>query len=29
MSNVGLLIRLWGVVLLGNILGTGIAGWGI
>lgn len=27
MSNVGLLIRLWGVVLLGNILGTGIAAW--
>ncbi|MED5738380.1 formate/nitrite transporter family protein, partial [Enterobacter ludwigii] len=25
MSNVGLLRRLWGVVLLGNILGTGIA----
>ncbi|WP_353934143.1 formate/nitrite transporter family protein, partial [Shigella sonnei] len=25
MSNVGLLMRLWGVVLLGNILGTGIA----
>ena len=27
MSNVGLLIRLWGVVLLGNILGTVIAAW--
>lgn len=27
MSNVGLLIRLWGVVLLGNIFGTGIAAW--
>lgn len=27
MSNVGLLMRLWGVVLLGNILGTGIAAW--
>ncbi|MFP1483962.1 formate/nitrite transporter family protein [Escherichia coli] len=26
-SNVGLLMRLWGVVLLGNILGTGIAAW--
>ncbi len=27
MSNVGLLMRLWGIVLLGNILGTGIAAW--
>ena len=27
MSNVGLLMRLWGVVLLGNILRTGIAAW--
>lgn len=25
--NVGLLLRLWGVVLLGNIIGTGIAAW--
>ncbi|MFP1527228.1 formate/nitrite transporter family protein [Escherichia coli] len=27
MSNVGLLMRLWGVVLLGNIVGTSIAAW--
>ena len=27
MSNVDLRMRLWGVVLLGNILGTGIAAW--
>lgn len=27
MSNVGLLMRLWGIVLLGNIIGTGIAAW--
>ncbi|WP_416337387.1 formate/nitrite transporter family protein [Kluyvera ascorbata] len=26
-GNVGLLMRLWGVVLLGNIIGTGIAAW--
>lgn len=26
-GNIGLLMRLWGVVLLGNILGTGIAAW--
>ena len=26
-GNFGLLMRLWGVVLLGNILGTGIAAW--
>lgn len=27
LGNVGLLMRLWGVVLLGNIIGTGIAAW--
>ncbi|EAB4958317.1 formate/nitrite transporter family protein [Salmonella enterica] len=27
LSNVGLLIRLWGVVLLGNLIGTGVAAW--
>lgn len=27
LGNFGLLMRLWGVVLLGNILGTGIAAW--
>ncbi|EBD3736692.1 TPA: formate/nitrite transporter family protein [Salmonella enterica] len=26
-SNVGLLMRLWGVVLLGNLIGTGVAAW--
>ncbi|WP_436856627.1 formate/nitrite transporter family protein [Citrobacter tructae] len=26
-GNFGLLMRLWGVVLLGNVLGTGIAAW--
>ena len=26
-GNVGLLMRLWGVVLLGNIIGTAIAAW--
>lgn len=26
-GNIGLLMRLWGIVLLGNILGTGIAAW--
>ena len=26
-GNVGLLMRLWGVVLLGNVVGTGIAAW--
>lgn len=25
--NVGLLMRLWGVVLLGNLIGTGVAAW--
>ncbi len=25
--NIGLLLRLWGVVLLGNLIGTGIAAW--
>jgi len=27
LSNFGLLMRLWSVVLLGNIIGTGIAAW--
>ncbi|HFS5790416.1 formate/nitrite transporter family protein [Citrobacter sp. EC_71] len=27
LGNFGLLMRLWGVVLLGNIIGTGIAAW--
>lgn len=27
LSNFSLLMRLWGVVLLGNIIGTGIAAW--
>lgn len=27
LGNVGLLMRLWGVVLLGNLIGTGIAAW--
>jgi hypothetical protein len=27
LGNFGLLLRLWGVVLLGNIIGTGIAAW--
>lgn len=27
LGNFGLLMRLWSVVLLGNILGTGIAAW--
>ena len=27
LSNAGLLIRLWGIVLLGNVLGTGVAAW--
>ncbi|EAU6966647.1 formate/nitrite transporter family protein [Salmonella enterica] len=27
LSNVGLLMRLWGVVLLGNLIGTGVAAW--
>ncbi|ECG8590594.1 formate/nitrite transporter family protein [Salmonella enterica subsp. salamae] len=27
LSNAGLLMRLWGVVLLGNLIGTGIAAW--
>ena len=27
LGNVGLLMRLWSVVLLGNIIGTGIAAW--
>lgn len=27
LGNVGLLMRLWSVVLLGNILGTGMAAW--
>ena len=27
LGNVGLLMRLWGVVLLGNLIGTGIAVW--
>ncbi|MEB2417360.1 formate/nitrite transporter family protein [Citrobacter sp. R-1.5.2] len=27
LSNFGLLMRLWGVVLLGNIVGTGVAAW--
>lgn len=27
LGNVGLLLRLWGVVLMGNIIGTGIAAW--
>lgn len=26
-GNIGLLMRLWGIVLLGNVLGTGIAAW--
>lgn len=26
-SNIGLLLRLWGLVLLGNLIGTGIAAW--
>jgi len=26
-GNFGLLMRLWGVVLLGNIIGTGVAAW--
>lgn len=26
-GNIGLLMRLWGIVLLGNILGTGVAAW--
>ncbi|MEZ2584446.1 formate/nitrite transporter family protein [Kluyvera intermedia] len=27
LGNVGLLLRLWGVVLMGNIIGTGVAAW--
>ena len=27
LGNLGLLMRLWGVVLLGNLIGTGIAAW--
>ncbi len=27
LSNVGLLLRLWGVVLIGNLIGTAIAAW--
>ncbi|HFZ8994321.1 TPA: formate/nitrite transporter family protein [Citrobacter freundii] len=27
MGNFGLLMRLWGVVLLGNLIGTGVAAW--
>lgn len=27
LGNFGLLMRLWGVVLLGNIVGTGVAAW--
>lgn len=27
LANVGLLMRLWGVVLLGNLIGTGLAAW--
>lgn len=27
LGNAGLLMRLWGVVLLGNLIGTGIAAW--
>lgn len=27
LGNVGLLMRLWGVVLLGNLIGTGLAAW--
>ena len=27
LGNFGLLMRLWGVVLLGNVLGTGVAAW--
>ncbi|ECV6091340.1 formate/nitrite transporter family protein [Salmonella enterica] len=27
LSNVGLLMRLWGGVLLGNLIGTGVAAW--
>ena len=27
LGNVGLLMRLWGVVLMGNIIGTGVAAW--
>lgn len=27
LSNAGLLMRLWGIVLLGNVLGTGVAAW--
>ena len=26
-GNFGLLMRLWGVVLLGNLIGTGVAAW--
>ncbi|UYW74231.1 formate/nitrite transporter family protein [Pseudocitrobacter faecalis] len=26
-SNFGLLMRLWGIVLFGNVLGTGVAAW--
>ncbi|MCV4601201.1 formate/nitrite transporter family protein, partial [Escherichia coli] len=27
LGNFGLLMRLWSVVLLGNLIGTGIAAW--
>ena len=27
LRNIGLLMRLWGVVLLGNLIGTGVAAW--
>lgn len=27
LGNVGLLMRLWGIVLIGNIIGTGVAAW--
>ncbi|MEM0651547.1 formate/nitrite transporter family protein [Klebsiella huaxiensis] len=27
LSNIGLLLRLWGVVLIGNLIGTAIAAW--
>ncbi len=26
-GNIGLLLRLWGVVLIGNLVGTAIAAW--
>ena len=29
LSNIGLLLRLWGVVLAGNLIGTAIAAWAV